>query len=195
MKLKKKQLKKLYFQVREEMNKNWQRVLPFGELIVDRWEKAEYLGFGEKTSIYDSSIVMGNVCVGEDTWIGPFTLLDGTGGCLSIGNHCSISSGVQIYTHDTVDYCVSGGREEKACAPVTIGNNCYVGPMVIISRGVTIGDGCIIGANSFVNNSFKDHVIIAGTPAKEIGRVEIDEEGKVHRVYYGETEKREEKQV
>lgn len=186
MKMYKKKIKKLYIRERERKNKKWHRVLPFGELIVDRWEKAKYLGFGEKTSIYDSSIVMGDVRVGKDTWIGPFTLLDGTGGGLTIGNHCSISSGVQIYTHDTVDQCVSGGKEEAVYASVMIGNNCYIGPMAIISKGVEIGDCCIIGANSFVNKSYKDHAIIAGTPAKEIGKVEIDKEGKIHRIYYSE---------
>lgn len=174
--------------MREDMNKKWRRVLPFGELIVDRWEKAKYLGFGEKTSIYDSSVVMGDVQVGKDTWIGPFTLLDGTGG-LTIGNHCSISSGVQIYTHDTVDKCVSGGRVETVYASVVIGDNCYIGPMTIISKGIEIGDCSIVGANSFVNRSYKDHVIIAGTPAKEIGKVKIDNDGKIHRIYYDKNDK------
>lgn len=184
MRLKKSKIKKLYYCMRDEMNRKWKRVLPFGDLFVDRWEKAKYLGFGEETSIYDSSMVMGDVHVGKSTWIGPFTLLDGTGGKLSIGNHCSISSGVQIYTHDTVDYCVSGGNINKECSPVKVGNNCYVGPMVIISRGVEIGNGCIVGANSFVNRSFGERVIIAGTPAKEIGRVEVDRDGSVKKIYY-----------
>ena len=48
------------------------------------------------------------VTVGAGTWIGPNTLLDGTGG-LSIGASCSISAGVQIYTHDSVMWALSGG--------------------------------------------------------------------------------------
>ena len=178
------QLKKIYASMREDMKHQWNRVLPLGDLLIDRWEKANYLEFGEKTSIYDSSVVMGDVSVGKNTWIGPYTLLDGTGGRLAIGDHCSISSGVQIYTHDTVDFCVSGGIAKKNCGQVSIGNNCYIGPMVIISCGVHIGVGCIVGANSFVNQSCGDHVILAGTPAKEIGRVEIDAEGSVNRIYY-----------
>lgn len=175
-------LGELYRTAREDMDARWNRVLPFGELLVDRWEKAQYLGFGKGTSIYDSGTVMGDVQVGMDTWIGPFTLLDGTGGKLSVGDHCDISAGVQIYTHDTVDSCVSGGAVEKTGSPVDIGDNCYIGPMTIISSGVRIGDGCIVGANSFVNKSFGAHVIIAGNPAREIGRVEISE-GKVERIY------------
>jgi len=40
--------------------------------------------------------------------------------------------------------------------------------MTIVSIGVNIGDGCIVGANSFVNQSFGSHVIIAGNSAREI---------------------------
>ncbi|MBA4300103.1 MAG: acetyltransferase [Cyclobacterium sp.] len=143
------------------------RSLPFNELLFDRWERAKKLGFGEGSSIYDSAYVFGNVQVGERTWIGPFTIIDGSGG-LGIGSNCSISAGVQIYSHDTVRWAVSGGVEPYEYAPVSIGNNCYLGPNVVISSGVSLGDGCIVGANSFVNKSFPPGSKIAGNPAKEL---------------------------
>lgn len=140
------------------------RVLPINELISDRWEKAKFLNFGEGTSIYDSSLVFGNVKVGVNTWIGPFTILDGTGG-LTIGDNCSISAGVHVYSHDTVKWATSGGKEPYEYLAVVIGNNCYIGPNTIISKGVTLGDGCIVGTNSFVNKSFSPNSKIAGSPA------------------------------
>lgn len=69
-------LKKL----RDEKKNNFGRTVPLGDLIFDRWEAAKFLQFGEQTSIYDSSLVLGDVKVGRDTWIGPFTVLDGSGG-------------------------------------------------------------------------------------------------------------------
>ena len=86
-------LHRLHLFLRNEYKTTWSRTLPFCEEVFDRWEKARYLGFGEGTSIYDSSHVFGDVTVGDNTWIGPFTILDGTGG-LKIGSFCSISSGV-----------------------------------------------------------------------------------------------------
>lgn len=145
----------------------YQRSLSFSDLIFDRWERAKMLGFGEGTSIYDSALVFGNVQVGSNTWIGPFTILDGSGG-LEIGSNCSISASVQIYSHDSVQWAVSGGIKPYEYDPTIIGNNCYIAPNSIISKGVTLGDRCIVGANSFVNSSFPEGAKIAGNPAKMI---------------------------
>ena len=116
-------LRKLWEYSREKVNRKWHRTLPFGDYIVDRWKKAELLGFGKGTSIYDSSLVFGDVKVGQHTWIGPFTILDGSGG-LEIGSYCSISAGVQIYTHDTVQWAISGGEEDPEYAPTKVGSRC-----------------------------------------------------------------------
>lgn len=62
-----KELEEIFRELREEKKNSYNRVLPVGDLISDRWEKAEYLKFGEQTSIYDSSVVLGNVKVGKET--------------------------------------------------------------------------------------------------------------------------------
>ena len=157
---------------RNKIKKLYDRVLPLNELLSDRWEKAKFLGFGEKSSIYDSSIVLGKVKVGANTWIGPFTILDGSGG-LKIGDNCSISAGVQIYSHDSVKWAVSGGTAQYEYGNVIIGNNCYIGPNSIISKGCILGEGTIVGANTFVNSSFPANSKIGGNPAKLLGEPNI----------------------
>jgi acetyltransferase-like isoleucine patch superfamily enzyme len=149
------------------LKERYNRSLPFAELLFDRWERAKDLGFGEGTSVYDSSVILGNVYVGKNTWIGPNTVLDGSGK-LTIGNYCSISANVQIYSHDSVQWAISGGKADYEYAETIIGNNCYIGPNCVIAKGVEIGEGSIIGANSFVNKSFLRGSKIAGNPAKEI---------------------------
>lgn len=163
-----KSLKLLWLSRRREVDTSYKRTLPFADYIVDRWEKANELGFGEGTSIYDSALVLGDVMVGNKTWIGPAVVLDGSGG-LEIGSFCSISSGVQIYSHDSVKWAISGGAAPYEYARTTIGNNCYIGPNTIIAKGVAIGDGCIIGANSLVLNSIPAGSKAFGSPCRVAG--------------------------
>jgi acetyltransferase-like isoleucine patch superfamily enzyme len=167
------ELQSFLIAARAEVAAKWQRHLPFADYVEDRWARAAAMGFGEGSSIYDSSLVIGDVRVGVHVWIGPFTVLDGSGG-LEIGDHCAISAGVQIYTHDTVKKTLSGGVDpiEKAC--VAIGPNCYIGPNAIIARGVVIGEGCVIGACSFVNKSLPPRMKAWGSPCRVIGPVNGD---------------------
>lgn len=149
----------------------WNPSLPFGDYIMDRWEKALNLGFGEGTSIYDSALLMGDMAVGRNTWIGSFTVLDGSGG-LVIGDHCSISAGGvgggKINTHDTVILAVSDGVRPPDLTAARIGNRCYIGSNEVISKRVTIDEGCVIVINSFVNIDVPTEMEARGTPARVI---------------------------
>lgn len=165
-------IQSVILQRRLDVRTRFNRVLPVGDYFSDRWEKAKALGFGEGSTIYDSSLVFGDVTVGEYTWIGPFTILDGSGGRLTIGSHCSISAGVQIYTHDTVQRSLSGGRKSIDVASTSIGSNCYIGPNTVIAKGVSIGDNVVIGANSLVNRDIPSGKKAFGTPCRIVGNSE-----------------------
>jgi len=154
----------IFLEKRKEIKEKYNRVLPLGDCVSDRWEKAEFLGFGKGSSVYDNVLVLGDVSVGEKTWIGPNVILDGSGG-LVIGAFCSISAGVQIYSHDSVQWAVSAGTQDYKYDKTIIGNNCFIGPNVIIQKGVQVGNQCIIGANSFVNKDIPDGCKAYGTPA------------------------------
>lgn len=156
---------KLFKSLRDIKRNEFKRVLPFGDYMSDRFEKAKYLGFGEGSSIYDNVIVIGDVKVGKNTWIGPNVVLDGSGGLL-IGSNCSISAGVQIYSHDSVNWAISGGSEKYQYGKTVIGDNCYIGPNTIVSKGIDIGNNSVIGANSYVSSSLPPGSKAFGNPAK-----------------------------
>lgn len=170
---------------RDEMKDKYDRVLPSGELIFNRFDKAKYLCCGENTSIYDSSVIIGceGVKIGSNVWIGPYTLLEGSNAELVIEDFVSIDSGVMIYTHDSTKYYVSGGVVPFEKGPVTIKSNTVIGTMSMVCCNVTIGKHCVIGAHSFVNKDIPDFSIAAGIPAKIIGKVVLDE-NKVHFEYF-----------
>lgn len=78
-----------------------------------------------------------------------------------IGDHTAITSGAAILTHDFVH------REHRE---VRIGKNCFIGFYVVVLPGVTIGDGCIISANSVVARDIPAHSVAMGNPAKVVER-------------------------
>ena len=174
----KKLILQLYKQLRKEKKEKWDVDVPFEDLLFDRWERAKNLGFGEGSSVYHNSYIIHNVKVGKHTWIGPFVMLDGRGG-ITIGDYCNISSGVHIYSHDTVKRALTAGKAKEEKSPVTIGNCTYIGSKTIITKGVTIGDHCIIGACSLVNKDIPPYSKAYGIPAKVVGKIKINENGDI----------------
>lgn len=152
----------------------YRRTNPFCEDLFD-WKEhgAAVFGPGRDITLYDSATVVGDVDVGDGTWIGPQTILDGVGG-LTIGAGCSIAAGVTINTHDTIHWALSGGRQGARTQSVRIGDHCFIGTRAIITPGCELGNQCVVGAGSVVTHSYPARSIIAGVPAELIGQVVVD---------------------
>jgi acetyltransferase-like isoleucine patch superfamily enzyme len=155
----------LLAELRQQHREKHRRFLPAADLLEDRWQRAKAYGFGEGSSCYDSVLVLGEVSVGRNCWIGPNVVLDGSGG-LSIGDHVDISAGAQLYSHDTVARATSGGVAPVDTAPTRIGSRVYIGPQAVIAMGVTIGHGAVIGALSLVNADVPAGARVWGIPAR-----------------------------
>lgn len=168
----------------ETYGRRWDRRIPFPDVLFDRWAAAERMGFGEGSNISHLSYVFGDVRVGRNTFVGPFTVLDGSGG-LTIGDHCSIAAGVHVYSHDTLARSLSGGRSPLARAATRVGNRCFVGPHAVIAKGVTVGDGSFVAANTLVTSDVPAGTAVQGNPARVVGRVEVAEDGRVSIVPVG----------
>ena len=143
---------KLLKDLRSLMKEDFNRHVSIPDLLSDRWETAKFYGFGEGSSCYNNVLIIGDVKVGKNSWIGPNVILDGTDG-LEIGDFVSVSAGVQIYTHHTVDWSNSLGSKPIKKLKTTIGDGVYIGPNSVIQMGTTIEDNSVIGAMSFVNKN------------------------------------------
>ncbi len=169
-------LRGLIISLRKNMKDKYKRTTALADLLTDRWEKANFLGFGEGSSVYDDCLVIGDVDVGSNCWIGPYTILDGSGG-LMIEDYVTVSSGVHIYTHDNILQTLTSGASNIVHSSVLVKKNVYIGANSIINKGVTIGNYSVIAANSFVNRDIPEYSIYAGTPATKIGDVIVDDKG------------------
>lgn len=168
-----KNFKNLISSIRNTYAKKWNRNIPFFDILFDRWANAKDFGFGDKSNISHNSYVFGDVKIGKNTFVGPFTILDGSAG-LEIGNNSSIAAGVQIYTHDSIGRALSGHKVDQKFGKVKIGSNCFIGPNSVITQGVSIGDNCFIGANSVITFDVKSKSAVAGNPSKIIGKVSLN---------------------
>ena len=91
-----------------------------------------------------------------------------------IGNNVVVGARVLItdHSHGTItreELCIHPVKRKLfSKGPIIIGNNVLIGSGAVILPNVTIGDNCIIGANSVVTKSFEKNSVIAGNPAKLI---------------------------
>ena len=173
-------LRELTFVLRRHRKKIWNRVDPFAELLFDRMEKAAHLGYTD-VAMHDSVLINGTVEIEKNVYICQHCTLDGSGG-LRIGEGTTIAAGCRILTHDTIRRTLSGGVESAEYAPVVIEDCCFIGVGCTIIKGVTIGSHSIVGAGSVVTHSVPPWTIVAGVPAKAIGKVTL-QNGKLRFIY------------
>jgi maltose O-acetyltransferase len=88
---------------------------------------------------------------------------------ITIGNDVSIGPRVQLLTalHPMADHEARRQRWETA-APITVGDNVWMGGGVIVCPGVTIGENTVVGAGSVVTRDLPPRVFAAGNPCRVI---------------------------
>lgn len=87
---------------------------------------------------------------------------------ITIGSHCAIAWNVTIMDCDSHRFIDADGVQRPYQAPVVIEDHVWIGANVMILKGVHIGRGAVVGANSVVTHHVPAHAFVAGQPARVI---------------------------
>ena len=126
-----------------------------------------------------------NIKIGNDCLLqGSVYLRAGVEGSIILGNGCALNSFCNFFGHGGITI-----GDDTQCGPgttittsshnymndltieykrVVIGKDVWIGANAIILPGVTIGDGCVIGAGSVVTTDLPPHCVVVGNPARVI---------------------------
>jgi len=138
---------------------------------------------GKGTKIWHFSHVLSGSKIGENCNIGQNVVI---GPDVSIGNKCKIQNNVSVYKGVTLE-------DGVFCGPSMVFTNIYnpraeIGKMdqvrpTLVRKGATLGANCtivcghtigsyaFIGAGAVVTKDIPDHALMAGNPARQIGRM------------------------
>lgn len=90
---------------------------------------------------------------------------------IRIGDRVTITSGVQLLTHDGSTCLATDDRGRRYhYAPIEIGDDVFIGIRAILMPGVRVGNRCVIGAGAVVTRSVPSGCVVAGSPARIVGR-------------------------
>lgn len=127
------------------------------------------ISLGDRVVLRRDVLIGGNgeLAIGHGTSVNEGVIIAATHR-VKIGNNCMIAPRAYImdvdhqYERRDIPVAKQGYRSE----PVTIGNDVWIGAQAVILKGVVIGDGAIIAANSVVNRNVGSYTIVGGCPAR-----------------------------
>jgi galactoside O-acetyltransferase len=133
----------------------------------------------------------GSVRIGDRVYIGANTQIISRNG-VTIGDDVTMAWGITIYDHNShsmdweqrrrvvAHFHRTYGRPEcfetldwtgVASAPITICDRAWIGFDAVILKGVTIGEGAVVGARSVVARDVEPYTVVAGNPATVVRRL------------------------
>jgi acetyltransferase-like isoleucine patch superfamily enzyme len=93
---------------------------------------------------------------------------------LVIGNDVGIAGGVKFLTHDGIAMYLRRDRPmAQKFGTIIIGDRCFIGENTILLPGTRIGQDVIVGAGSVVRGTIPDNSVVAGNPARVVGRASL----------------------
>ncbi len=142
---------------------------------VDNARRAQVLGLGGR----DVRVAPGAIIrcplqqVGSNVFIGLYCYVNGNvtiGDNVLIGPRCSVAAGNHKF--DPATGWFSARTEGDGDDSIVIGDGCWLGSNVTVTAGVKMGRANLICAGSVVTKNTEDYAIMAGVPARQVGKID-----------------------
>lgn len=149
-------------------------------VVVGNFSRVDFCQLASRVRIDRNNHIFQS-CIGRSTYTGMNTVLMHA----TIGSFCSISWNVSVgganhdytrvaqhsFLYNNKDNLRPDNKEipyDRFSEPLNIGSDVWVAAGAVILRGVNIGDGAVIGANSVVTREVPPYAVVAGSPARII---------------------------
>lgn len=161
------------------------------KMRLDLPENRKYLKIGSNSIVSGSFIFEssnGMITIGVHTYIGGGTFICRSS--IEIGDNVTIAWGGTFYDHDShsldymkrrkdiddelsdirngLNFITNKDWSDVNTKPIKICNDAWIGMNVIILKGVTVGEGAIVGAGSVVTKDVPAWSVVAGNPARVV---------------------------
>lgn len=176
--------------------KNVGRGVAFGRNITIR--HPHKISIGDHSFIDDYAVLDAKgeenqgIILGKNVMVGRNSILSCKEGSVYLNDFVNISANCSLLSETTITvgkytflaghcYLVAGGSHsyERVDIPImfqpsltkggiNVGEDCWIGAMVTILDGVSLGKGCVVGAGAVVTESIPDYSVAVGVPAKII---------------------------
>jgi len=116
-----------------------------------------------------STLPKGQLAIGRDVYVNAFSVI-GAAERVEIADHCIFAAYVQITdaTHQIEDVSVLTKHAPIRSDPVHIGENVWLGSGAMVTMGVSIGQGAVIGAKALVTRDVPAMSVAYGVPARVV---------------------------
>jgi len=135
----------------------------------------ETIELGDHSRIDDFCVVSGKVSIGRYCHITPMCLVAGGSPGVTLSDFCTLAYGVKVFAQSDdysgrtmVNSLVPNKFKDEYLAEVLLERQVIVGAGSVIFPGVTIREGCSIGAMALVNRSTQPWGIYVGNPARRV---------------------------
>ena len=127
---------------------------------------------GERAWVDESARVIGDVVLGEDVSVWPFTVIRGDVNFVRIGDRTNIQDGTVVHVSHDGPHAKLGGFATRIGSDVTIGHKaiihaCTIEDAVLIGMGAIVLDGAVVRKHAFIGAG----ALVA--PGKIVGEGEL----------------------